>query len=774
MCLAQLRAGTRLKCVLARAIWAEVLAMAFMLCAAAAHAQSFSTPANLSNDGQGTLPQITADTGGNIDIAYADRTGTNTVGGVRFVRSSDGGKTFSKPVDVASSDASYFSMALESACTIDIAYFQSGDIFFSQSNDCGKTFTPTNVTNSNGTVGSIQSIQLAAKQGAPQIAWAGSDLKIYYTSRNSNGSFAPAVVLFTQPGGAIGLSAMALSNGTTDMVWTAGEFNCQLYFLNSFAGAQPTAILPAAEDLCGTVPFAVDTAGNVNMVWRDNDLNGSHVIRFVRSNGQTGNFGAPQSIADGSQPQIAAGPGGKISLAWASGLNIVFSASNDGKTFSGPVNVTTAPSGALVSAPQVALSGSSPVDVAWVQGPNSGQSSDLWFSQSSDGGSTFSSPVDITNNQSSPSGVQMITDAGGDVLMAWSANAGNGHDIFFARSTAAGASGFTITATPATVTGLPGGTATAQFTLTPTGEFGQVVTLSCTKLPPGAACLFNPPAVTLTSSSTVGTVTISIPPTLSVGGFPFTLNAQSPTVSQFQPMQISVGVLVGSVTPRAMTIPAGGSATFAVTVASTSFGGQFSLACNAPASVKCTFTPNSTFLPVDGRVTSTLTVQVLSTPATGSAPKNPTDVFPPLPPLAQELLPICGWMLLLLSVLGFGFLRGNWRGGFGFARKFASVFCGIGLTVALAAVMVSCSGGVDKTKLLGSGSGTVGTGGTSGISGTGGTGGMGGTGGSAGAGGTTTGGVTTPGSTSVTFPLGVVAQAGGSVVNVGTVTVTVP
>jgi hypothetical protein len=316
MCLAKLCAGTCLKCVCAHLIWAEVLAIALMLCAAAAHAQSFSTPANLSNDGQGTLPQITADASGNIDIAYADRTGTNTVGGVRLVRSSDGGKTFSKPVDIASSNASYFSMALESDCTIDIAYFQSGDIFFSQSNDCGKTFTPTNVTNSNGAVGAIQSIQMAAKLGAPQIAWVGSDLKVYYTSRNSNGSFAPAAVLFTQPGGVIGLSTMALSNGTTtDMVWTAGEFNCQLYFLKSFAGAQPTAILPAAEDLCGTVPFAVDTAGNVNIVWRDNDLNGSHVIRFVRSDGQTGNFGAPESIADGLQPQIAAGPGGKIALA---------------------------------------------------------------------------------------------------------------------------------------------------------------------------------------------------------------------------------------------------------------------------------------------------------------------------------------------------------------------------------------------------------------------------------------------------------------------------
>ena len=81
---------------------------------------------------------------------------------------------------------------------------------------------------------------------------------------------------------------------------------------------------------------------------------------------------------------------------------------------------------------------------------------------------------------------------------------------------------------------------------------------------------------------------------------------------------------------------------------------------------------------------------------------------------------------------------------------------------------------MDRTKFVGGGSAAVGTGGTSGVSGTGGTGGMGGTGGSAGAGGTTTGGVTTPGSSSITFPLGVVAQAGGSAVNVGTVTLTVP
>jgi hypothetical protein len=95
----------------------------------------------------------------------------------------------------------------------------------------------------------------------------------------------------------------------------------------------------------------------------------------------------------------------------------------------------------------------------------------------------------------------------------------------------------------------------------------------------------------------------------------------------------------------------------------------------------------------------------------------------------------------------------------------------MGVTVALAAVMLSCGGGTTTTRVTGTNGPSVTTGDTAGVPGTGG---VGGTGGSAGAGGTTSGGVNMPGSTSVTFPLTVMVQSGASVVNVGTVSVTVP
>ena len=105
------------------------------------------------------------------------------------------------------------------------------------------------------------------------------------------------------------------------------------------------------------------------------------------------------------------------------------------------------------------------------------------------------------------------------------------------------------------------------------------------------------------------------------------------------------------------------------------------------------------------------------------------------------------------------------------ARVMTHIVVRMGLAVALAAVMLSCGIATTTRSTVGTAGAAVGTGGTAGVPGTSG---VGGTGGSAGAGGTTSGGVNMPGSTSVTFPLTVMAQSGASVVDVGTVSVTVP
>jgi hypothetical protein len=787
MCRAQLRAGTRLKSALARVIWAEVLATAaLVLCATPARAQNFSTPTDISGGVTGGPPVIVIDPKDNIDVAWW------TSKGVFFTRSTDDGETFAVPVTVSTGGSNGgLQMKVDPSGTLYLLW-QGTDLHFllSRSTDGSHFSLPSDLTSALNMGTSAANVPAMAldTNGNIDLVWAefGSTGDVMFGRSTDGGATFSSPIELGESAYRAGAEIAVGPQGDINILWSeqtseAGDA-CALHFdrsNDSGASFPPAMALNGAGEECDA-KLLVDSSDTISVLAFD----GSG--KYYRSTDGGETFSISQDILGPTtvwQGQFSGNAQADIGAVISSSArhDILFTKSRDnGAKFSEPILIspshpTLASGGASGgSDPSIIVDSQGNVNVLWQDDVVTPGASDVFFSRSNNGGASFAAPHNVSGSPGT-SNPQMAADSTGNIGIVWTAGAER-RVLFTRASVSTSGSGLTISASPTSLVALPGGTATAQVTVTATGGFDQLVSLSCGKLPPSAVCSFSPPSITPSGSgSTVG-VAVTIPPTLSTGGFPFTLNVASPTISQFQNMQISVGLLVGSVTPTAMTIPAGGSATFAVTVASTSFGGQFSLACNAPASVKCTFTPSSTFLPVNGRVTSTLTVQVLSTPATGSVSKNPTDVFPPPPPppFARRLLTISGLMLLLLSVLGFRFVRGGQLGRFRFARTVASALGGIGLTVALAAIMVSCSGGVDRTKLLGSGSGTVGTGGTSSIPGTGGTGGMGGTGGSAGAGGTASGGVTTPGSTSITFPLGVVAQAGGSAVNVGTVTLTVP
>lgn len=773
--------GTSLKYARARVACAAVLAIASLVaCAAGARAQTFNTPIDISGDAPGGQPLIAVDAKNDIDVAWSSGKG------VFFTRSTDGGKTFAAPATVATGAGNAaLQMNVDRSGTVYLLW-QRGDSHFllSRSADGASFSLPTDLTAALNmvTFSADQPAMAIDASGNIDLVWAqfGATGAVMFRRSSDGGStFSSPVEVGKFLHGAEAQIALG-SLSDINILWseqtTDAGAPCVLHFSRSTDSGDtfsPILTLNNPDGECDA-KFVVDSGDNISVV----AFNGRGTFYRSTDGGKT--FSNSQEIL---KPATVARAGklyadlpGNIKTLVRSVANhdLLFAGSRDGgATFSAPI--TVGPSHPAPAAegepggnvPSIAVDSHGNVNVAWQDDVVTPGAADILFSRSADGGASFSAAQNVSRG-SATSSPGMAVDTAGNINIVWTA--GSARKVLFARASASAAdSGFTISVTPASLMALPGGTAKGQLTLTATGGFGQVVTLSCGGLPVGADCTFNPVSVTPSVAGSTVTVVLTIPPTLSVGGFPFTVNAASATLSQFQPMQISVGVLVGSVTPSAMTIPAGGSATFAVTVASTSFGGQFSLACNAPASVKCTFNPGATFLPVDGRVASTLTVQVLSTPTTGSVPANPKDVLPPRLRPVQRLLSISGLLILLLSMLAFPFIGGK-RRGFGFGRTVAGVFGCIALTV----VMASCGGALDKTKRIGSGSGTVGTGGTSGIAGTGGTGGMGGTGGSAGAGGTTSGGVSTLGNTSVTFPLGVVAQAGGSAVNVGTITLTVP
>lgn len=140
------------------------------------------------------------------------------------------------------------------------------------------------------------------------------------------------------------------------------------------------------------------------------------------------------------QPQIATS-GGVIHVVWrdtSSGNKILYSKSTDGgSTFNGgspgaPV-VLSSTSGQNQN-PQIAVSGSS-VYVIW-NNATSGNS-DIFFAKSTDGGSTFGSTVNLSNN-SALSTNQKIAVSGSNVYVVWQDTSPGSSQIFLSTSTDGG------------------------------------------------------------------------------------------------------------------------------------------------------------------------------------------------------------------------------------------------------------------------------------------------------------------------------------------------
>jgi hypothetical protein len=656
-------------------------------------------------------------------------------------------------------------MALESDCTIDLAFanafgVESNNILFSRSTDCGKTFQTTNVTN-NPVGSAVSSPQLAVQNGVAEIVWTTQTTlnltsTIYHAERQSSGTFTAPAILASGKSGVSGVTLFAVpGTSNTALGWCDIDTGSVWIVYPVASGPQPVTLGMGQSAL-----FAADPAGNIYAVWDDAS---DSSVWFSRSSGSTsgptGGFSAakqivpPASGARTTAPQMAIDSKGNIDLLLSveqqtgspdrSTDTFQFSlsrSSDGGNSFSSPVSIVTVScplcgSGATA---QMSVDSAGDAGVAW-EALGGWSPAGFWFSRSNAQGASFSAPAAIP---SSPTGgARIATDAANHVFVSWTAQG--------AMLTEGSApSDFSVNATPPSLSAMPGGSATAQVTLVATGGFDEVVTLGCGDLPTGAACSFDPASATPTASGTIVAMTVTIPSTLPPGGFPFSITATAPSEVQAVNIEETVGTVTGQVSPAAVTIPVGGTASFAVTMTGTNgVSGQFQLACSAPTAVTCKFTPSSFFLPVNGSMSSTLTAQVTNVPATGMTLRSPGDTFPMDPvadsplgsPAAGNILAPWGLTLLLLTALGAALARCRKRGGYAIARAMAAIT----MTFALAAAMVSCGGAVSKQTV---GSST-----------------------------TAVGSPNTPaGATSVTFPMTVVAQSGGSVVTVGTITVTVP
>jgi len=139
-------------------------------------------------------------------------------------------------------------------------------------------------------------------------------------------------------------------------------------------------------------------------------------------------------------PSIAVGPSGEIDVVWLDAGAILFRRSADGgQTFSSTMTVATtnlpsqASPGSQAAQPQIAVN-SGGVYVAWA-GVNAAGSGDIFFSSVASGGTSWLSPVNVSNGSGMAAGKSapvphMTVDPSGGVDIVWGQNG-----AYFARST---------------------------------------------------------------------------------------------------------------------------------------------------------------------------------------------------------------------------------------------------------------------------------------------------------------------------------------------------
>ena len=179
---------------------------------------------------------------------------------------------------------------------------------------------------------------------------------------------------------------------------------------------------------------------------------------------------------------------------------------------------------------------------------------------------------------------------------------------------------FSLSCSPAALTATQAGQAVSTCTVQSLNAFAAAVNLSCTGLPAGASCAFNPATVTPPANgSAPSTLTVSAG-TAVPGNYAFQARGVSGVLTQTFNMSLAVNSFTFACTPSSLTIAQGGNGTTTCTVTSqNAFASAVHLTCaGLPAGVTCSYNPASVTPPANGSAGSTLTVTVGAAVPSGS------------------------------------------------------------------------------------------------------------------------------------------------------------
>jgi len=207
---------------------------------------------------------------------------------------------------------------------------------------------------------------------------------------------------------------------------------------------------------------------------------------------------------------------------------------------------------------------------------------------------------------------------GYDLATGWGSP--NGSGLLNALAGSGSSQGFSLSASPSSVTVAQGNSGNITITSTVTGGFAGAVSLSASGQPSGVTVTFNPTSITGAGSSTM---TMAVGSTVATGTYNITVTGTSGSTTETT--KVSLTVTSGTATnftisasPTSLSITRGSSGNSTIT---TTISGGFNSAIGLSASgqgsrVTVRFSPSS--IPAPGAGNSTMTVTVNRRASTGT------------------------------------------------------------------------------------------------------------------------------------------------------------
>ncbi len=330
---------------------------------------TWSSPANVSElDGYAHDAQVSMDSNGRA-VAVWDRFAAGDTK-VQGSWSADGGLTWSTPVDLSASTATNPQVRFDSTGTV-IATWPNdmGRIVSRSSADGGATWSaPTDLSLAGGSAFGVQ--MSGDTQGKTIATWSRYDgaQNVAQSSTTSDGglTWSEPVNISAAGGDANNPQIRVDSSGRTFMVWNFYQSGVNTVQVSTSTNSgtswsDPLDLSPSGVD-CQESHVGVDSAGRAIVIW-SNFRDGGRVTQSASSSDGGTTWSQPLDISAPAgisfNPQISTDPNGRSLVVWsfsAAGTTYVIqstSSTDGGKTWSDPVDLSSADGTA--NTPNVAL-----------------------------------------------------------------------------------------------------------------------------------------------------------------------------------------------------------------------------------------------------------------------------------------------------------------------------------------------------------------------------------------------------------------------------------